>query len=123
MQKLGPREVDISTNHLEACKPCDNSYPIVRFLDALGVFPLRLHVYDKNALRPPFVINLARMGIADTSLLRDKAITIIAALFYSLFYFIDLIEFGFTVSLCSLQYLCVLRSIYILSFRSHINPD
>jgi hypothetical protein len=63
------------------------------------------------------------MSIAATSLLRDNAITILAALCYSLFYLIDLIEFGFTVSLCSLQYLCVLSSIYTLSFRSHINPD
>ena len=63
------------------------------------------------------------MSIAATSLLRDNAITILAALCYSLFYFIDLIEFGFTVSLYSLQYLYVLRSIYTLSFRSHINLD
>jgi len=63
------------------------------------------------------------MTIAATSLLKDKAITILAALFYSLFYFIDLIEFGFTVSLCSLQYLYVLSSICTLSFSSHINPD
>jgi hypothetical protein len=63
------------------------------------------------------------MSIAATSLLRDNAITILAAFCYSLFYFIDLIEFVFTVSLCSLQYLCYLRSIYTLSFRSHINPD
>ena len=63
------------------------------------------------------------MSIATTSLLRDSAITILAALCYSLFYFIDLIEFGFTVSLCSLQYLCVLSSIYTLSFCLHINPD
>jgi len=63
------------------------------------------------------------MSIAATSLLRDNAIAILAALCYSLFYFIDLIEFGFTVSLCSLQYLCVLIFLYTLSFRSHINPD
>jgi hypothetical protein len=63
------------------------------------------------------------MSIAATSLLRDNAITILAALCYSLFYFIELIEFVFTVSLCSLQYLGVLSFLYTLSFRSHINPD
>ena len=70
-----------------------------------------------------FVISLERMSIAATSFLRDKVITILAALFYSVFYFIDFIEFGFTVSLCSLQYLCVLSPIYTLSFHSHINLD
>jgi len=99
MQKLGSRVVDVSTNHLGVRKPCDSSSPRVRFLHVLGFQPLRLHVYDKKALRPPFVIILAWMSIATTSLLRDKAINILAALFYSLFYFIDLIEFGFTVSL------------------------
>jgi len=102
MQKLGPQVVDVSTNHLGVCKPCDGSSPRVRFLHVLGFEPLRLHVYDKKALWISFVISLARMSIVATSLLRDKAIAILDALFYSLFYFIDLIEFWFIVSLCSL---------------------
>ena len=123
MQKLGPRVVDVSTNHLGVRKPCDDSSPRVRFLHVLGFWPLRLHVYDKKALQPHFVISLARLSIAATYLLRDKTITILATLFYSLFYFLDLIEFGFIISLCSLQYLCVLSSICTLSFCSHINMD
>lgn len=72
------------------------------FLHVLGFLTLCLHVYDKNALRPPFVIILAQMSIAATSLLRDRAITILVAFFYNMFYFFDLIEFWFTISLWSL---------------------
>ena len=63
------------------------------------------------------------MSIAATSLLGDKAITILADLFYSLLNVIDLIQFGFIVSLCSLRYLYVLSFIYTLTIRSHINLD
>lgn len=117
MQTLGPREVGVSTNHLGVHKPCDGSFPRVRF------FPLWLHVYDKKALQSPFVMRLGRMSITTTSLLIDKAITILTTLFYSLLYSIHFIEFEFIVSLCSLPYLCVLCYIYAISFRSHINLD
>ena len=85
-----------------------------------GVLALVLVI--NRPLWPHFVLSLARMSVVATSLLRDSYHYSTYCI-YRLFYFHHLIEYVFIVSLFSLQYVCVYDSLYVLSFRSHINLD
>ena len=71
---------------------------------------------------PHFLFILERMNVVATSLLRDSYHHSNYCI-YSLFYFLHLIEYVFTISLLSLHNVCDYDSIYVLSFRSHINLD
>ena len=83
---------------------------------------LTLIIIINRPLWPHFVLILARMSVAATSLLKDSyhhssdCITVCSI-------FRHLIEYGFIVSLLSLQNFCDYDSVSVLSFRSHINMD
>ena len=81
---------------------------------------LTLILIISRPLWPHFVFSLAEMSAAATTLLKDSYHHSSFCI-YSLFYFHNLIEYAFIVSLLSLQYVFVYDYVYVLSFRSHIN--
>ena len=83
---------------------------------------LSLMIIINRTLWPHFVFILVRMTVATTSLLRDRYHHSSCCI-YRLLYFRYLIEYVFTVSLFSLQYVCVNDAISFFSFLSHINQD
>ena len=104
---------------LWGCKLNDGSSSRVTFWN-FGVLSLILII--NRPFFPHFVFNLAWIGIASTSLLKDNYHHSSYCI-YSLFYFRHLIEYLFTVSLLSLQNVCYYDSISAISFCSHINTD